>query len=106
MPMPRDAFPFTAKLIAGAPEEPGVYVLWLEEQIIYIGHAAGGTAGGAATIRSCLVDHFSGANGPCTRRATHYSWELTLRAPAERERTLLAEYQTAHSHLPSCNARL
>jgi hypothetical protein len=98
MPLLSEPFPFTAKLIAGAPEEPGVYALWLEGDIIYFGHAKGGTA----TIRSRLVDHFSGIAGPCTRRATQYGWEISLK-PAEREAQVLADYQQQNHHLPLCN---
>jgi hypothetical protein len=39
---------------------------------------------GSATIRSRLVDHYSGFDGPCTQHATHYAWEITAQ-PAERE---------------------
>lgn len=98
MPFPRETFPFTAKLIAGAPEEPGIYLLWEDGEVIYIGRASGR----GATIRSCLVDHFSGAQGPCTRRATEYSWEMS-RDPARREAEILEEYRASASRLPRCN---
>jgi hypothetical protein len=99
MPFPRETFPFTAKLIAGAPEEAGIYLLWQDGEIIYVGRAGGR----GATIRSCLVEHFSGGPGPCTRRATHYSWQLCA-DPAAREAELLAEYLAAHRRPPRCNA--
>jgi excinuclease UvrABC nuclease subunit len=99
MPMSRELFPFTARLIAGAPEEPGVYALWEDGEIIYIGHAPGR----GATIRSRLVDHFAGTVSPCTRRASHYSWEISLR-PTVREGELLEEYRSANTRLPRCNA--
>ena len=99
MPISRELFPFTGRLVAGAPEEAGVYALWEEGEIIYIGHAQGrGT-----TIRSRLVDHFTGIVSPCTRRATHYSWEISLR-PGAREAELLEEYRTGNARLPRCNA--
>lgn len=98
MALSREAFPFTAKLIAGAPEEPGVYLLWEDGEVIYVGRAGGR----GATIRSCLVDHFSGARGPCTRRATEYSWEMS-RDPARREQEILEEYRGKHSRVPRCN---
>lgn len=98
MPFPAERFPFTAKLIAGAPEEPGVYLLWEDGEVVYVGHAGGR----GATIRSCLVDHFSGARGPCTRRATEYSWEMS-RDPAGREAKILEEYRALHSREPRCN---
>lgn len=98
MSFPRETFPFTAKLIAGAPEEPGVYLLWEDGEVIYVGRAGGR----GATIRSCLVDHFSGVQGPCTRRATEYSWEMS-RDPAGRELAILEAYRTRYSRLPRCN---
>ncbi len=92
-------FPFTARLVAGAPEEAGVYALWQDGEIIYIGHAQGRDV----TIRSQLVDHFTGTLSPCTRRATHYSWEISLQ-PARREDELLREYQLRNARLPRCNS--
>ncbi len=97
--MPFDhAFPFTARLIAGAPEQAGVYVLWEDGEVIYIGHALGGSA----TVRSRLVDHFAGSGGPCTRKATHYSWAVS-HDPAGRERLLMEEYRRRFVDLPRCN---
>jgi excinuclease UvrABC nuclease subunit len=100
MPILRARFPFSARLIGGAPEEPGVFALWEDGEIIYIGHAQGrGT-----TIRSRLVDHFTGMVSPCTRRASHYSWEISA-TPATREAELLSEFLSANTRLPRCNAR-
>ena len=99
MTPPGRKFPFTGVLVAAAPEEAGVYILWQDEEIIYIGRAAGrGT-----TIRSRLVDHFSGREGPCTRHTTHYSWELS-RDPSAREAQLLEEYRTSFRRVPRCNS--
>ena len=94
-------FPFTGALVAAAPEEAGVYLLWQDVKIIYVGRAGGR----GATIRSRLVDHFSGREGPCTRDTTHYSWELS-RDPATREAQLLAEHKTSFQRVPRCNGRL
>jgi hypothetical protein len=41
---------------------------------------------------------------PCTRRASHYSWEISA-TPAAREAELLSEFLTANTRLPRCNAR-
>jgi len=100
MALPHEKFPFTAKLIAGAPQQAGVYMLWYDEDVVYIGHAKGR----GATIRSLLVEHFSGNLGPCTRRASHYSWQIAG-DPGAREHELLEEYRSAHQCLPCCNAR-
>ena len=96
---PSKQFPFSGVLIAAAPEEPGVYLLWQDGVVIYIGHALGrGT-----TIRSRLIDHFSGREGACTRQTTHYSWEL-VRDPAAREAELLKEHLAQFQRPPRCNA--
>ncbi len=100
MPLPSELFPITARLIAAAQEAPGVYALWEEGDVIYLGHAQGR----GITIRSRLVDHFAGTLSPCTRRASHYSWEISLQ-PGPREAELLEEYRRAHARLPRCNAR-
>ena len=92
-------FPFTAALIAAAPEQAGVYTLWQDGEAIYIGRALGG----ATTVRSRLVDHFSGREGDCTRRTTHYSWEIA-RDPAAREVELLREHQARFARAPRCNS--
>ena len=84
---------FSRIVIAGAPEEPGVYALWQEEELIYYGRTAGG-----ATIRSRLVDHLGEALA-----ATHYSWEIA-RQPLEREAELLRDYLETFGRLPRLNA--
>jgi len=94
------SYPFTAVLIGGAPSEAGVYALWENEELIYIGRADGGRS----TIRERLVSHHAGEHGPWTQRATHYRWELSLR-PLARELELLEEYQAAFQRLPRCNQR-
>lgn len=86
-------------MVASAPAEAGVYALWDRGEVIYYGAAFGG----AMTIRSRLLDHFRGRAGECTRRASHYSWELSLE-PAKREAQLLQEFRAANGRLPRCNA--
>ncbi len=89
---------FSSLMVASAPGEPGVYALWKKGELIYYGAALGGTM----TIRSRLGDHFSGRDGGCTARATHYSWELSL-DPKAREAALLDQYRATHRRLPRCN---
>jgi len=80
-------------VLAGAPNEPGVYALWQDDELIYYGRAFGG-----ATIRSRLMEHYEKQIG-----ATHYSWEIS-REPASRERELLLQYQETFGRLPRLNA--
>ena len=98
MALPREVFPFTARLITGAPDASGVYVLWRAGEAIYIGAALGR----GATLRDRLAEHVSGRAGDCTRTATHYSWEISLR-PAARELELLEEHKASFQRLPRCN---
>ena len=50
---------FTRIVIAGAPDEQGVYALWDGEEVIYYGRRG--------TIRSRLLDHFYGRVDETTR---------------------------------------
>lgn len=91
-------FPFTTILVGAAPDEAGVYALWKGEELLYIGRAMGRRS----TIRALLIDHLAGLHGPCTRRSSHYQWELSPR-PEAREAELLEEYRTQFRRLPRCN---
>ncbi len=83
---------FSRVVIAGAPNEPGVYTLWQRDEVIYYGRAQG-----EATIRSRLLEHLEAA-----APATHYSWEIS-REPAARESELLAQFRRAYGRLPRLN---
>jgi hypothetical protein len=85
-------------MIDGAPKDMGVYVLWRDQQLIFIGRALGGTS----TISSCLDEHMRGERCECSRQATHYSWEIVLQ-PAVREGELLQDQRGAADGLPPCN---
>jgi hypothetical protein len=89
---------FTRSMVEGAPADPGVYALWDAEELIYFGRASGHLV----SIQLALLEHLSGRAGPCTKRATHYGWEISL-DPAAREAELLAEYKAAFKRLPRCN---
>jgi excinuclease UvrABC nuclease subunit len=83
-------------LAAGAPEQPGVYALWHDEEMIYLGRAA--------SIRRRLAEHLQRSDAPCLLEATHYTWELALR-PEAREAELLAEFRSRYGRLPRCNGK-
>lgn len=89
---PGRRYKFHRIVLAGAPDEPGVYALWQCEELIYYGRAVG-----EATIRSRLLEHFNNQVD-----ATHYSWEIS-REPASRESELLQEYQATFGRLPRMN---
>jgi hypothetical protein len=98
VPIRSAPFEFTSLMIALAPEERGVYALWQDGELIYVGTALGRNL----TLRSRLIDHFSGLEGPCTQRATHYGWEACSR-PGDRELELLEEYRSEFRRFPRCN---
>jgi hypothetical protein len=97
MPIASPRYAFTPVMVAGAPADPGVYALWENDELIYYGHARGGSA----TIQSCLREHLGRAGG-CTSGATHYGWEISANPPL-REAELLREFERAHRKLPRCN---
>jgi hypothetical protein len=91
---PARRYRFTRVVIAGAPDEQGIYALWDGEEVIYYGRGP---------IRTRLLDHFYGRVDELTRRATHYGWEL-CKDPAAREAELLAEYRSVFGRPPRLNA--
>jgi hypothetical protein len=97
MPFGGGRYRFTRSMVEGAPADPGVYALWENEELIYYGRASA-----SSTIQFALFEHLSGWAGPCTGRATHYGWEITL-DPVARGAELLAEYQAEFKRLPRCN---
>jgi hypothetical protein len=79
MPFGGGRYRFTPSMVEGAPDDPGVYALWENEELIYYGRASA-----SSTIQFALFEHLSGRAGPCTGRATHYGWEITLDPVAQR----------------------
>ena len=90
---PARRYRFTRMVIAGAPQDPGVYALWDGEEVIYYGRGM---------IRARLMDHFHGRLVPLARRATHYGWEI-CKDPAAREAELLEEHQRLFGKPPRLN---
>jgi hypothetical protein len=80
---------FSRIVIAGAPDDVGVYALWDEDELVYYGRGA---------IRTRLLQHLNRGE-----RATHYSWELCA-DPVGREAALIAEHQRAYGRPPRYNA--
>lgn len=91
-------YPFTAWAISSAPEDPGVYGLWLDGELIYIGSASSP----GATIQSRLADHLSQQGAGGAKIATEYAWELS-RNPRAREIELLEEYRRQFLRYPLLN---
>ena len=94
MPIDEPQYKFVRSLVAGAPEGSGIYALWEDGEMIYVGRA------NAMTIKQALLRHLEKDHCPCTVRATHYTWELSLRAPAG---PLPGVRERRHQRLPRCN---
>ena len=94
------SYAFTEDNVNNAPENHGVYELYKNGALNYIGRASGN----GVTIRTRLQSHRRGDDGSCTKAATQYKREVCDN-PIAREKELLAEYKQAHGRLPSCNDR-
>ena len=95
MPIASPKYRFDKTTINGAPSDAGVYALYVEQELIYIGRA--GLAGG---IQSGLLEHYFGLREP--RDATHYAWEI-CRDPQQRQLQLLREFESGFLALPRYN---
>jgi hypothetical protein len=94
VPISDPLYRFTNVIVQGAPNNAGLYALWQDGDLIYVGRAV--------SIRERLLEHLQGRGCPCAEQATHYSWELALR-PATREVELLETFKQRHGRLPRCN---
>ena len=77
-----------------APRKRGVYALYDDKNLIYLGKASGK----ADTIRSRLRSHLDAS----PEGATRYKRE-PAKEPDARLKSLLVEYSAAHGHLPRGN---
>lgn len=96
MPIDEPKYKFARAMVAGAPEGSGVYALWENGEMIYVGRANG------IPLRQMLLRHLEKGYCSCTERASHYTWELSLR-PATRELEVLQDFEARHQRLPRCN---
>lgn len=91
------SFAFTEALISAAPDTTGVYALWQNGGVIYLGKASAG----AATIRNALSAQLE-ARKWNDLVVTRCSWEVVDDAD-KRHRELLHEFESAHHCLPLWN---
>lgn len=68
-----------AALVVATPDTPGVYELWDDDELMYVGATRDSLR---RELVERLLEHESAA--------THFSWEITYE-PEARERELLAE---------------
>ncbi len=98
MPLGEKLFFASKSNLDSTPDSVGVYVLYMDGKIIYIGRANGGND----TIKSRLADHKQGHDGACLQRFTHYTREATMKVTA-RYNDLLEHYERKFGTLPECN---
>lgn len=95
MPISGKFYAFNKQNVDNSPSKPGVYALYRDRKLTYIGKAS-------YPIRSRLQDHYAGRDGQCTMASTQYKREISSN-PATRERELLQEYLQQYGSLPLCN---
>jgi hypothetical protein len=91
------SLPFTASLIKIAPDTTGVFALWQDGGVIYLGKASAGEA----TIRNALSAQFEARKWGSVG-AMRCSWEVVEDAD-KRHSELLHEFEAAHRCLPLWN---
>jgi hypothetical protein len=80
------------------PQAPGVYFLYRDDELTYIGLAEEGKG-----IRESLENHVSGACAGCEQQATRFTYELTHH-PRRRHRQHVSAYRERHAgRVPGCN---
>jgi hypothetical protein len=92
------AWPFTDAAIDHSPAAPGVYLLYQNGCLLYIGLAVNGSS-----IRDELASHRSGAHGERTRDATAFTYELARDPRALHRRYLAAHRERYGGRLPAGN---
>jgi hypothetical protein len=94
------AWPFTDAAVEISPTSPGVYLLYRDRRLIYIGLAVNGSG-----IRQELQSHRRGAYGSCTQAASAFLYELSA-DPMALHRGYLREHRERYGgRLPPCNER-
>ena len=80
---------FARTVLQGAPDEPGVYALWEDDELVYYGRAQ--------RLRTTLLERLAKDTA-----STHYGWEICAH-PAAREAELLAEHERRYGRRPRHN---
>ncbi len=98
MPIEGNRRPFKSKRIDIAPDVPGVYALFRDKDLVYVGMSE-------QSIRARLQSHKRGDEKPGTKTVTHFKVEPAS-SPKRREDQLLREYQRGHDgQLPRHNVQ-
>jgi hypothetical protein len=97
MSIKSQSLPFTRSLIEAAPDTVGVFALWQNGGVIYLGKASAGSA----TIRKALSEQLSARQWGSVA-SMRCSWEVAD-DPELRYRELLREFESAHHCAPLWN---
>ena len=98
MPLGEKLFCASKANLECAPDSAGVYVLYQDGRIIFIGRADGGSD----TVKSRLADHKQGHDGPCSQLFTHYTREATMKVTA-RFNEIVERHERKFGMLPEGN---
>ena len=99
MSIKSQSLPFTEPLIDAAPDTTGVFALWQDGGVIYLGKASAN----GATIRKALGAQMEARqSNHITCKTLRVSWEVAEN-PDRRHDELLQEFEAAHHCLPLWN---
>ena len=91
-------YPFNEENISNVPEEAGVYFLFDDSELIYIGGSDGTKT---SNIRSRLIDHLNG-DDPCKAATDQFGYKLSDQG-TRLERAVRRLYVEDNGERPRCN---
>ncbi len=98
MPFGEKIFPANQTNLDSLPESPGVFTLYKDGTLIFIGYANGDSQ----TIRSQIMGHKEGREVPLTKLFDHYTREVTPNVVV-RYRELMQNYARKYHRWPKGN---
>ena len=99
MPFGEKIFPASRANLDSLPEAPGVFTLYEDGRLTFIGYADGGSH----TIKSRIMDHKEGHEDARTQLFDHYTREVTPNVVL-RYRELMVQYARKYHRWPEGNA--
>ncbi len=98
MPFGEKLFPATRTNLDSLPESAGVFTLYKDGALIFIGYADGTSH----TVKSRIMDHKEGREVPLTQLFDHYTREITPNVVV-RYRELMQHYAQKYHQWPKGN---
>ena len=99
MPFGEKIFPASRANLDSLPETPGVFTLYEDGRLTFIGYADGASH----TIKSRIMDHKEGREDARTQLFDHYTREVTSNVVL-RYRELMVQYARKYHRWPEGNA--